>query len=79
MIDDDLDNIELIIVCGDGVRDSTIIEEQSLRLIILMDEKSHVTPIINNKIRSRTLNIILWPYKGIKDLVPVLLETLTLP
>ena len=44
-----------------------------------MDEKSHVTPIIKNKIRSVTLTIALRPYQGILDSVRVLFETLTLP
>ena len=44
-----------------------------------MDDKSHVTPIINNLVRSATLTIILQLYQGIQDAVSVPLETLTLP
>ena len=43
-----------------------------------MDEKSHVTPIINNQVRSVTLTIILLLYQGIRYAVPVLLNNLTL-
>ena len=78
-LDDGLDNIELIIVREDGVRDSNIFEEKSLTLITLVDEKIYVTPIINNKVSSVTLTIILRPYQGSQYSVPVLLETLTLP
>ena len=79
VLNDGLDNLELNIVHGYGVRDSTILEEQFLRLLDLMDEKSHVTPIINNQVRSVTRTIVLWLYQCIQDSVPVLLETLTLP
>ena len=44
-----------------------------------MDEKSHITPIINNQVRSATLTIIIQIYQGIQDSVLVLLENLTLP
>ena len=44
-----------------------------------MDEKIHVTPIINNQVRSVTLTTPLWLYQGMHDAVPVLLETLTIP
>ena len=73
-----MDNLELRTVCGVGVRDSTIIEEKVLRPLTFLDEKSHVTPIINNQVRSATLTIILWIYQGIQDAVPVLLENITL-
>ena len=73
-----LDNLELNIVHGDGVRDGTILEEQAFRLLTLMDDNSHVTPIINNQVRSVTLTIIIRLYQGIQDAFPILLETLTL-
>ena len=79
MLDDGLDNIELRIVRGYEVRDSAILEEQVLRLFTPMDENSYVTLIIKTKIRSVTLTISLYPYQGIQDSVPVLLETITLP
>ena len=44
-----------------------------------MDEKIHVTPIINNQVRYVTLTIILRLYQDIQDASPVLLMTLTLP
>ena len=44
-----------------------------------MDEKSHVTPIINNQVRSVTLTITLRLYEGIKYSSPVLPETPTIP
>ena len=44
-----------------------------------MDEKSHVTPIINKQVRSVTLTIILWIFQGIQDSVPLLLIDPTLP
>ena len=78
MLDGGLNNLELIIVHGYGVRYSTILDDYVLRLLTLMDEKVHVVPIINNQVRSVTLTIILHPYQGIQDAVPVLLETLTL-
>ena len=78
VLDDGLDNLELKFVCGAGVGDSNILEEQVLRLLILMDDNSHVTPIVNNQFRSENLTIILRPYQDIRDTVPVLLENLTL-
>ena len=77
-LDDVLENIELNIVRGSGVRDITIIEEKFLHLLTLMYAISNVTPIINNQVRSVTLTKKLRLYQGIKDGVPVLLETLTL-
>ena len=78
-LDDGLDNIGLNTVCRDGVMASTILEEQLIRLLTLMDEKNHVTPIINNQVRYVTLTITLLLYQGIQNSVPVLLETLTIP
>ena len=69
----------LSIVCGAGVRDSNILKKQVLHLLTLIDEKSHVTPIINNQFRSVTLTIILQPYQGIQDALAGILKTLTLP
>ena len=79
MLDNGLENIELNIFRGAGVRDRTIFEEQLFRLINLVYEKSQVTTIINNQVWSVILTIILRLYQGIKDAVPVLLDTLTLP
>ena len=44
-----------------------------------MDEKIHVTPIINNQVRFAILAVILRLYQVIKDSVPLLLDTLNLP
>ena len=44
-----------------------------------MNEKSNITTIINNQVRSITLTTTLWLYQIIQDALPVLLETLTLP
>ena len=79
MLDDVLDNLKLRILRGAGVRDSTILEEKVLRHLTLTYDKIHVTPSINNKVRSVTLTIILRPYQGIKYSVPLLLKTITLP
>ena len=78
MLDCGLENLELNIVCGYRVRDSIVIEEQFLHLLTLIDEKIHVTPIINNQIRSMILTIILWLHQRIQDSVTLLLNTLTL-
>ena len=78
-LDDDLDNIEIIIVRGSGVRDITILEEQVLHFPTLLDEESHITPIIKNKVRYVTLTITLRPHQGIQDELTVLLENLTFP
>ena len=78
-LDDSLDNHELNFFRGSGVRGSTILEEQVLRIFTLVDEKIHVTPIINNQVWYANLTITLRLYQGIQDAVPVLLETLTLP
>ena len=59
--------------------DSNILEEQLLHRLTLMDEKSHITPIITNQVRSVTLTIILRLYQDIHDEVPVLLKNLTVP
>ena len=79
MLDDVLNNLELNIVRGAEVRDSTIHEEELLRRLTFMDEKIHVTPIIKNQVRSVILNITLRLYQGIKDAVPVLRDTINLP
>ena len=78
-LDDGLDNVELKVVPGYWFRDSTILEEPVLHLHNLMDEKSYITPIIKNQVRSVTLTIILRLYQVIQDVVSVLLDTLTLP
>ena len=69
-LDDGLDNIGLNTVCRDGVMASTILEEQLIRLLTLMEEKSNFTTIINNQVRSVNLTIVLWIYQGIQDSIP---------
>ena len=78
-LDDGLYNLELRIFRGVGFRYSIILEEQVLILLTLVDDKIHVTPIINNHMRYVTLTIILHIYQGIQDVIPVILDTLTLP
>ena len=41
-LDNGLENIELIIFRGSGVRDSTILEEQVFHLLTFVDEKIYV-------------------------------------
>ena len=77
-LDDGLDNTEPRIFRGARVRDSTILELKTLQLFALMDKKIHVTPIINNQVRSMTLTIILWKYQGNQDELTVFLQNLTL-
>ena len=76
---DNLYNLDISIVHGARVRYSTILEEQLLHLITLMDEKSHAISIINNQVRYTTLTIILCPYQGIQVALIVIIKTLTLP
>ena len=79
VLDDGHNVIELRIFCRSGVGDSTILEEHVIRLFILMDCKSCITTIFNNKVRTVTLTIILWTYKGIYSALPVVVEDITLP
>ena len=49
-LDDGLENLELRIFFGAGVRDNTNLEEQASHHFTLMDKNSHITQIINNQV-----------------------------
>jgi hypothetical protein len=73
------DNLELLIVGRARVGKSSILQECILGLFSLMNEKSHVSTVINNEIRSMAFAIILRPGKGAQSAFPVLLERLSFP
>jgi len=78
-LDDGKDNLEFGVVGAGRIRESSILEEEVLGLLTLVDEEGHVTTIINDKIRTVSLAIILGPSEGIKSALPVFLEGFSLP
>jgi len=78
-LDDSEDDLELGIVGGGRVRDSSVLEEKVFSLLSLVDEKSHITTVVDDEVRSMALAIILGPGEGVQGALPVFLEGLSLP
>jgi hypothetical protein len=77
--DDAKNDLEFSIVGGVRVGKSSILKEGVFGLLSLVDNKSHVTSIINNKVRSVALAIILLPGEGVQSAFPVFLKRFSLP
>ena len=71
-------DLELSVVGGLRVGESLVGGVSLLGLDTLVDEKSHVSSIIDNKVASITLGI-LRPCDGVEGALPVLLKSLSLP
>ena len=78
-LDDGEDNLELGVVGGAGVGEGSVLKEEVLGLLTLVDEEGHVTTIVNDDVRSVALAIILGPGEGVEGALPVLLKGLSLP
>jgi len=78
-LDDGQNNLELGVVSGLGVGQGSILEEEVLGLLSLVDEEGHVTSIIDDHVGSVSLAIISGPSDSAESAVPVLLEGLSLP
>ena len=78
-LEDGEDNLELSIVGRGGVGEGSVLEEKVLGLLTLVDDKGHVTTIIDNKIGTVALAIIVLPGEGVQSALPVFLERLSLP
>lgn len=78
-LDDGEDNLELGVVGGLGIGEGSVLEEEVLGLLTLVDEEGHVTTVIDDDVGSVALAIILLPGEGVEGALPVLLEGLTLP
>mmetsp|Transcript_52673 Transcript_52673/g.78076 ORF Transcript_52673/g.78076 Transcript_52673/m.78076 type:complete len:212 (+) Transcript_52673:775-1410(+) len=78
-LDDGQHNLKLGIVSGARIRESSILKEKVLGLLSLVDKEGHIPSVINNKIGTVTLAIILRPGQSIQGALPVFLKRLTLP
>ena len=78
-LEDGENNLELSILGRGGVGHGSVLEEEILGLLSLVDDEGHITTIIDNKIGTVTLAIILLPGKGVQSALPVFLEGLSLP
>ena len=78
-LDDGQDNLEFSVVGTGRIREGSVLEEEVLGLLTLVDKKGHVTTIIDDEIRSVSLAIILVPGEGVQGALPVFLEGLSLP
>mmetsp|Transcript_1304 Transcript_1304/g.1747 ORF Transcript_1304/g.1747 Transcript_1304/m.1747 type:complete len:324 (+) Transcript_1304:301-1272(+) len=78
-LDDGKNNFEFSVISGSGIRKSSILKEQILSLLTLMDKKSHITTVIDDKIRSMAFAIISRPGDGVQGALPVFLKRFSLP
>mmetsp|Transcript_6519 Transcript_6519/g.14150 ORF Transcript_6519/g.14150 Transcript_6519/m.14150 type:complete len:323 (-) Transcript_6519:444-1412(-) len=78
-LDDGKNNFELLVVGGRRIGKSSVLGESILGLLSLVDEKRHVSSVIDDDIGAMTLAVILWPSHGAKSALPVFLEGLSLP
>jgi hypothetical protein len=78
-LDDSEDNLEFSIVGGGRVGLGSVLEEKILGLLTLVDDEGHVTTIIDNKIGTVALAIIVLPGEGVQGALPVFLKGFSLP
>jgi hypothetical protein len=78
-LDDGQDDLEFGVVGGGRIRDSSVLKEEILGLLTLVDKKGHITTVIDDKIRSVSLAIIFRPGEGVQGALPVFFESLSLP
>jgi hypothetical protein len=78
-LEDGKDDLEFGIVGGLWVWECSVLKEDVLGLLSLVDDESHVSAIIDNEVRSVALAIIFWPGEGVDGAFPVLLKGLSLP
>mmetsp|Transcript_1265 Transcript_1265/g.2855 ORF Transcript_1265/g.2855 Transcript_1265/m.2855 type:complete len:449 (-) Transcript_1265:279-1625(-) len=78
-LDDGEHNLEFGIVGSGGIGENVVFEEKILGLLSFVNEEGHVTTVINDKIRSVSLAIIIGPGESIQGAFPVFVEGLSLP
>jgi len=78
-LDDGKDNLEFGVVGGGRIREGSVLKEEVFSLLSFVDKKSHVTTVIDDKIRTVSLAIILVPGEGVQCALPVFLEGFSLP
>ena len=78
-LDDGKDNLEFSIVGGFRIGESSVLEEGIFGLLTLVDEKGHITTVIDDKIGSMAFAIISGPGDGIQSAFPVFFEGFSLP
>jgi hypothetical protein len=78
-LEDGKNNLEFGVISGGRIRKSSVLEEKILGLLSLVDNKGHVTTVIDDKVGSLTLAIILLPCKRVQGAFPVFLKGFSLP
>mmetsp|Transcript_38583 Transcript_38583/g.110859 ORF Transcript_38583/g.110859 Transcript_38583/m.110859 type:complete len:505 (-) Transcript_38583:27-1541(-) len=77
--DDGEDDLKFSIVGRAGVGKSSVLQEKVFGLLTLVDKEGHVTTVIDNKVGTVTLAVILGPGKGVQGALPVFFKGLSLP
>mmetsp|Transcript_6425 Transcript_6425/g.8428 ORF Transcript_6425/g.8428 Transcript_6425/m.8428 type:complete len:449 (-) Transcript_6425:20-1366(-) len=78
-LDDAEHNLELGVVGGVGVGESSVLEELVLGLLSLVDEEGHVSAVVHDDVHAVALAIVLGPGDGVESALPVFLEGFSLP
>ena len=78
-LEDAKNNLEFGVVSGGRVGKSLVLGVKVFGLLSLVDDEGHVTTVINNKIGSVALAIILLPGEGVQGALPVFLKGFSLP
>jgi hypothetical protein len=78
-LEDSENDLEFSVVGGGGVGQGSVLKENILGLLTLVDDEGHVTTIVDDEIGTVTLAIIVLPGEGVQSALPVFLEGLSLP
>jgi hypothetical protein len=78
-LDDAENDLELGVVRRARIRESSVLEKRIFGFLTLVNEKGHVSTIIDDEIRPVALAVIIWPSEGVEGAFPVLLEGFSLP
>jgi len=78
-LDDGQDDLELGIVRRGRIGKSSVLQEEVFSFLSFVNEKGHVTSVIDNEIRTLTFSVIFGPRESIQGALPVFLEGFSLP
>mmetsp|Transcript_24884 Transcript_24884/g.71099 ORF Transcript_24884/g.71099 Transcript_24884/m.71099 type:complete len:280 (+) Transcript_24884:626-1465(+) len=78
-LEDGENNLELSVVSGAGIGKGSVLQEKVFGLLSFVDNKSHITTVVDDEVGSVTLAVILLPSEGVQCALPVFFQGFSLP
>lgn len=78
-LDDGQNNLEFGVVGGGRIWEGSVLKEKVFGLLTFVDDKGHITTVIDDDITPMTLAIIFRPGKGVQCAFPVFFKGFSLP